>query len=265
MRLELIHDGFQIDAVDLGPLFGVPTEEVQSLMLEGRIASLCEAGQGEDQGRHRITFRYGDTRVRLTINDTGDVLLRTRTTVAPHLEATRDYGEGQSGETSRTDPSEAAMGNRSAALTRHIEERFHPRHRRRLVELQKLAEMVEDLHEGDEGVPAGIPGVLCRVAEVLDAHLRMTERVVFPAIRADAASGLGPLIDMLRGNHDRLNSDCLRISEITGDFVLPKAACTSWATFYARLDEFTADLQEHMRLENDVLFPQFESGGMAHG
>jgi regulator of cell morphogenesis and NO signaling len=30
------------------------------------------------------------------------------------------------------------------------------------------------------------------------------------------------------------------------------------------LAEFIADLSEHIRLENDVLFPQFEPGSVAH-
>lgn len=83
MRLEPTRTGFQIDAAELGPLLGVAPEDVQRLMREGRITSLSETGQDEDVGRHRITFRYAATRVRLTVNAAGEVLLRTRTTVAP--------------------------------------------------------------------------------------------------------------------------------------------------------------------------------------
>ncbi|MGB8624184.1 MAG: DUF6522 family protein [Paracoccaceae bacterium] len=83
MRLEPTEDGFQVDATELGPLLGVAQEDVQRLMREGRITSLSEEGQDEDEGRHRITFRCGSTRVRLTVNTQGEVLLRSRTTVAP--------------------------------------------------------------------------------------------------------------------------------------------------------------------------------------
>ncbi|WP_347309629.1 DUF6522 family protein [Defluviimonas sp. SAOS-178_SWC] len=85
MRIERLDNGFRIDATALGPLLGVPGEDMQRLMREGRIASLCETGRGEDHGRHRITFRHGVTRIRLTVNDAGEVLLRTRATVAPHF------------------------------------------------------------------------------------------------------------------------------------------------------------------------------------
>lgn len=97
MRLERTEDGFQIDAVALAPLLGLPAEDVQRLMREGRIATLCEEGQGEDSGRHRLTFRHGSTRVRLTVNDAGDVLLRTRTTVAPRLGTGPQASRGTSG------------------------------------------------------------------------------------------------------------------------------------------------------------------------
>lgn len=83
MRLEPTENGFQVDAADLGPLLGLPPEDVPRLMRENRITRLSETGQGDDEGRYRITFRHGSTRVRLTVNKAGDVLFRTRTTVAP--------------------------------------------------------------------------------------------------------------------------------------------------------------------------------------
>lgn len=83
MRLEPTEGGFQIEAVNLASLLGLTQENVQRLMREGQIASLSEEGQGEDEGRHRISFRYGSTRVRLIVSMQGEVLLRTRTNVAP--------------------------------------------------------------------------------------------------------------------------------------------------------------------------------------
>jgi hypothetical protein len=83
MRLERTDSGFQIDAADLGPLLGLAPADVPRLMREGRITSLSEKGRDEDAGRYRITFRHGTTRVRFTVGDTGEVLLRTRTSIAP--------------------------------------------------------------------------------------------------------------------------------------------------------------------------------------
>lgn len=88
MRLDPTETGFVIDAADLGPLIGVPPGEVQRLMREGRITSRSEEGRDEDAGRHRVTFRYGATRLRFIVDDTGEVILRTRITVAPRPGAT---------------------------------------------------------------------------------------------------------------------------------------------------------------------------------
>ncbi|SDY91531.1 DUF6522 family protein [Citreimonas salinaria] len=93
MQLERTENGFQIDAVILAPLLGVAPEEVQRLIREGQISTLCEEGRDEDEGRHRLTFRHRATRVRLTVTDTGEVLSRTRTTVAPHPDARLDRAE----------------------------------------------------------------------------------------------------------------------------------------------------------------------------
>ncbi len=258
MQLERTENGFQIDAAALAPLLGVPAEDVQRLMREGRIASLHEEGCGEDSGRHRITFRHGSTRVRLTVNDAGDVLMRTRTTVAPRP-GMRARAGASGGPPSEAAP-DVATEDGGAELTRRIEARFHARHRRQLAELVRLAEMVEDLHAGDAGVPAGLHRILVRVRGVLETHMRAAERVVFPAIRSGATSDLGPAIEALSRDHARLDADGALIRETTRDFALPDGACSSWATLYAGLADLVDALAEHVRLERDVLFPMIDHG-----
>lgn len=250
MQLERTENGFQIDAVALGPLLGVPAQDVQRLMREGRITSLCEEGQDEDSGRHRITFRHGASRVRMTVNDEGEVLLRTRTTVAPHPGATPQAGSARPDEAQ----GQGAVAVDVGELTERLVTRFHVRHRRRLHMLVTLAEMVEDLHEDDEGVPAGLHRILCRTADVLESHMQTAERVVFPAIRRDATAEIDGRFDAFCCDHDRLQADCALIRDVSWNFQLPDGACTSWETLYAGLDEFITDLAEHMRLEKDVLF-----------
>lgn len=82
MRLERTEDGFRIDAADLGPLLGIAPSEVPRLMREGRITSLSEEGRDADAGRFRVSFRYGSLRIRFILDHRGEVLLRTRTSVA---------------------------------------------------------------------------------------------------------------------------------------------------------------------------------------
>ncbi|AVX06037.1 hypothetical protein MXMO3_03534 (plasmid) [Maritalea myrionectae] len=74
MRLTRDRDGFQINATDLGWLLNVPPEQVQRLMRENKITSMCETGVGPDTDRHRVTFRHGLALVQLTIDESGEVL-----------------------------------------------------------------------------------------------------------------------------------------------------------------------------------------------
>ena len=79
MRLEPTPEGgFVIDAMDLGPLLDLDPPRVPELMREGRITSRFERGEGEDEGRFRVTFLHEGTTVRLIVAADGTVLQRSR-------------------------------------------------------------------------------------------------------------------------------------------------------------------------------------------
>ena len=79
MRLEPMPEGgFVVDAEDLGPLLGVEPPHVPDLMREGRITSRSERGEGEDEGRFRLTFWYKQTALRLVVQADGRVISQSR-------------------------------------------------------------------------------------------------------------------------------------------------------------------------------------------
>ncbi len=153
---------------------------------------------------------------------------------------------------------DAASPLDAVELTRRIETRYHARHREQLPVLAKLAEMVEDLHFGDEGVPDGLFDLLGQMIGEMEVHMKKEELVLFPAIRRGGGAGVETLIAAMRADHEHHDRAAAKIRRLTCDLTLPGTACSSWATLYAGLAEFTDDLTEHMRLENDVLFPRFE-------
>lgn len=146
----------------------------------------------------------------------------------------------------------------AAELTRYIETRYHARHREQLPELAELSAKVEMVHAGAEGVPAGLAEVLSRLIGEMEVHMKKEELILFPAIRAGGHPGLEHPITAMRADHDNHETDLERIRAITGGPTLPEGACRSWTRLYAGVEEFIADLTEHIRLENEVLFPQFE-------
>ena len=145
-----------------------------------------------------------------------------------------------------------------AELTRYIETRYHALHREQLLVLAQMAERVEAVHFGDDHVPEGLSDLLERMIGEMEMHMKKEELILFPAIRKGGLPGIENPIAVMRADHDDHVTEIAEIRRLTGDLTLPEGACGTWSALYAGLAEFLEDLEEHMRLENDVLFPQFE-------
>lgn len=155
---------------------------------------------------------------------------------------------------------ESAPIHDAAELTRYIETRYHARHREQLPELASLAERVESVHFGDENVPEGLADLLSRLIGEMEVHMKKEELILFPAIRRGGMPGIETPIAVMRADHDDHDREIAQIRALTGGLTLPEGACRTWTALYRGLETFIADLEEHIRLENEVLFPQFERG-----
>ncbi|MCW3784605.1 hemerythrin domain-containing protein, partial [Defluviimonas salinarum] len=93
----------------------------------------------------------------------------------------------------------------------------------------------------------------------LDLHMQKEERILFPALRAGRVEGIVAPLAAMRADHDGHAADTAAILALTGDLAPPDGACRTWRALYDGLRAFLADLEAHIRLENEVLFPRFES------
>ncbi|MEZ5908182.1 MAG: hemerythrin domain-containing protein [Hyphomicrobiaceae bacterium] len=159
---------------------------------------------------------------------------------------------------------DAAPVHDATELTHYIEQRYHAQHRRQLPELADLASKVERAHAGHADAPDGLAEILRRMIGELETHMKKEELILFPAMRKGGGPGIEHPIAVMREDHDGHDHDVAEIRRITRGPALPEDACRSWTALYAGLDEFMIDLAEHMRLENDVLFPMFEPDGRAN-
>lgn len=150
-----------------------------------------------------------------------------------------------------------------AAMTFYITRRYHDRHREQLEMLAELAEAVEKVHAAHADVPKGLSELMKRVRGDVEMHMRKEELMVFPKIRNGGSPALAALLLTMRAEHDEQDDEAAEIRRVTGNLTLPADACGTWKMLYEKMDEFLVDLKEHLRLENDVLFPQFESEGEA--
>ena len=148
-----------------------------------------------------------------------------------------------------------------SALTRYIETRYHARHREQLPVLAAMAERVEDVHFGDDGVPEGLSILLRQMIGEMEVHMKKEELILFPAIRRGGMPGIENPIAVMRADHDDHQTEVAEIRRLTHELTLPEAACRSWSALYDGLGEFLRDLETHIRLESDILFPRFEPAG----
>jgi regulator of cell morphogenesis and NO signaling len=143
-------------------------------------------------------------------------------------------------------------------LTRHIEARYHARHREQLPALADLSRKVEMVHAGDPNAPVGLSDLLRRMIGELEVHMKKEELILFPAMRKGGGPGIENPIAVMRADHDDHDREVAEIRRITAGPKLPEGACRSWTALYAGVETFLDDLAEHIRLENEVLFPMFE-------
>lgn len=145
----------------------------------------------------------------------------------------------------------------SLALIDHILARFHEVHRDELEWLIPLAQKVEMVHGDHEDAPHGLTEALIALANDLDDHMLKEEQVLFPMMRSGGHPMIAHPITAMRADHDEADRLLQAVFKVTGDLTLPEGACRSWTALYTGLRKFSDDLAEHMRLENDVLFPRY--------
>lgn len=66
--------GIEVDGARVAALLGLAEDDFRRLMAANRIAVLCERGTGDDAGRWRATFYYGERRARLLLDSDGRIL-----------------------------------------------------------------------------------------------------------------------------------------------------------------------------------------------
>lgn len=146
----------------------------------------------------------------------------------------------------------------AVALVDHIVARYHDVHRRDLPELLRLARRVEAVHRDHEAVPAGLADALAMAQDELESHMQKEEQIIFPAIRSGYQGSLFVPMKVMRHEHDG-HGDIIRGLQMRcHGFDLPHDACRSWQALYTGVEKFVTELTEHIHLENNVLFPQFE-------
>ena len=147
----------------------------------------------------------------------------------------------------------------TGALIDHILVCYHEAHRRDLPELILLAEKVARVHAGNPALPQGLAELLRETAGLLKMHMKKEELILFPAMRRAPSALVAQPIRVMREEHDDHGEQIRRLETMTDGFTPPPGACRSWTALYRGLGHFVTELEDHIHLENNVLFPRFET------
>ncbi len=150
-----------------------------------------------------------------------------------------------------------AIPDSTGEIIAFILNRYHNVHRDELPALIALARKVESAHASHPEVPNGLADFLEEVADSLETHMQKEEQVLFPMIERGGHPMIGHPIAMMRAEHDDHMENLAALAGLTGGFKLPEDACGSWRALYAGLAKLSADIERHIGVENNVLFPRF--------
>lgn len=152
-----------------------------------------------------------------------------------------------------------------AALIDHILARYHEVHRAQLPELIRMARRVEAVHREHPQVPRGLADFLDGMAQELLSHMAKEEQVLFPMLKAGGSALVLQPMAMMRHEHTDHGEALERLATLTDNTTPPEGACNTWRALYAGIAQLSEDLINHIHLENNVLFPQFETPQPAQG
>jgi regulator of cell morphogenesis and NO signaling len=153
------------------------------------------------------------------------------------------------------------------ALCHEVIARYHAPLHRRLPRLRAALDRLAG--DGARGDLAVLRAAFGELADRLESHMAKEEHLLFPAILAIAGAGrdsrdrppspfvtvLHP-IRMLEAEHAAIEAGLDQVRALAREVESEGAGTPAWRRCVADLAELHAELREHHRTENEVLFPR---------
>jgi regulator of cell morphogenesis and NO signaling len=154
-------------------------------------------------------------------------------------------------------------------LIAHVTATHHKYVRTEIARLSPLFDKVCGKHGENHPELLHIHAIFRGLAQELTHHMMKEEMVLFPYIaRMEEAVTAGePVLPppfgtvanpvaMMEHEHDSAGNALRAMRAATNGYIAPEGACASYQALYRALDEFEADLHQHIHLENNILFPR---------
>ncbi len=145
-------------------------------------------------------------------------------------------------------------------LVAHILAHHHAYLRSELPRLHEMAHRVARRHGGHTPSLIEVFHVFETLATGLERHLREEEQITFPVLLqqfspAGTTQPVEAALEALVDDHAAVAECLARLRELTAGFNPPPEACNTYRALFAGLADLETDLQRHLHLENNVLFP----------
>ncbi|MBS1533055.1 MAG: iron-sulfur cluster repair di-iron protein [Bacteroidetes bacterium] len=135
--------------------------------------------------------------------------------------------------------------------------------------IQEMAQKVARVHGANHPELVEVADVFERIAHNLTLHMMKEEKILFPRIKelayykkisaripADDLGLVSTPIQVMESEHEQAGEDFETIRQLTADYELPEDACRSYTILFKKLEEYENDLNRHVHLENNILFPK---------
>jgi regulator of cell morphogenesis and NO signaling len=156
-----------------------------------------------------------------------------------------------------------------AELIAHILAWHHGYVKQEVPRIKQLLFKVVAVHCARHPELAAVQRSFKELADELLVHMMKEEAVLFPYIekleeaestgkpapRAAFGSISNP-VRMMELEHESAGRALENIRTLTSAYTPPEDACLTYKTLYSALEEFEADLHQHVHLENNILFPR---------
>lgn len=152
-------------------------------------------------------------------------------------------------------------------LSDYIVHNHHANVRASLPLLLKFSDKVAELHGESNPETLDIALILTKLSEDLLKHLDTEEKYLFPYVKKMLAAkqdgeklpkpGFGSLEGPIKNHFDDHDSAIELMNDIrklSNNYTAPEYSCDTFVTLYNELYEFERDLQQHIHLENNILF-----------
>ena len=136
----------------------------------------------------------------------------------------------------------------------HILQRYHDVHRGQFEELVPLAQKVAEVHA--DSFPAEVPELLAYMQNELLMHMMKEERMLFPMAKQGLGSRAAMPVNVMMHEHEEHDRALAQLKTLTNHFTPPQNADKDQQRLYALAQELSDDLEEHIHLENEILFPR---------